>query len=276
VPLSRSTKLAALAAAITTLAAAAPASAMVAPPTLRTFDDVAVGTNVNQVYLGKNIVFRDGNACGRIVATGGRSGMGAQMLGGACPPVQIIFGAAQATVAVFAKAGPGTGPTTTTVTAFDANNHKIAEKAITAGEGVWSAFRTSAKPGGFAIRRLQIASARPTVLVDGLSYAPTEQPDTEITDGPSGTVATGDGTFTFVGNQSTASNSRCILDGVVSACRDSFAFTGLAPGDHTFSVGMTDRWGTRDASPATRTWTVAAPAATLGAPAKLAQPFVTG
>jgi hypothetical protein len=270
---SRSPKLAALAAAITTLAVAAPASAMAPPPTLRTFDDVAVGTNVNQVYLGKNIVFRDGNACGRIVAAGGRTGMGARMLGGACPPVQVIFGAAQSTVSVFAQAGPGSGPTTTTVTAFDANNVRLDQRTLTPAEGAWAAYTVNARAGGFAIRRLQVATSRPTVLVDGLSYSPSPQPDTEITDGPSGTVATGDGSFTFAGNQS-ASGIRCTLDGRVSNCKSPFAFTGLSAGQHTFTVGITDRWGTRDATPASRTWTVASP--TLAAPSVWAQPFATG
>ncbi len=96
--------------------------------------------------------------------------------------------------------------------------------------------------------------------VDDVGFSPEAQPDADITSGPSGTVPTGEATFTFAANQPGASVF-CKLDGAASApCTSPVSYTGLADGAHTFSVITVDRWGTTDATPATRAWTVARPA----------------
>ena len=55
----------------------------------------------------------------------------------------------------------------------------------------------------------------------------------------------------------------CKLDGgPAEACGSPKSYSGLGAGLHTFQVTGRDRWATADASPAARTWTVAAAGAT--------------
>ena len=54
----------------------------------------------------------------------------------------------------------------------------------------------------------------------------------------------------------------CTLDGgAAEPCSSPKSYSGLADGQHTFTVTGTDRWGSADASPAGRTWTVQPPSA---------------
>ena len=78
----------------------------------------------------------------------------------------------------------------------------------------------------------------------------------DITGGPSGTVGSGDASFSFAGNQGRMTFT-CRLDGGAGEpCTSPKSYTGLPDGQHTFTVTGTDRWGSADASPAARTWTV--------------------
>jgi hypothetical protein len=82
-------------------------------------------------------------------------------------------------------------------------------------------------------------------------------PETEIGDGPVGTVTTDVARFSFSSNES-GSEFRCSLDGATfSACTSEQEYTGLSEGEHTFQVKAIDPTGNVDTSPATRTWTVA-------------------
>ena len=84
-------------------------------------------------------------------------------------------------------------------------------------------------------------------------------PETQINSGPSGTVTTGDASFTFAASD-TGSTFQCRVDaGTWASCSSPKAYSGLANGWHTFDVRATDAAGNTDASPATRTWTVAVP-----------------
>ena len=114
---------------------------------------------------------------------------------------------------------------------------------------------------------LQLVSAEgatPPVLELGLGEPAgpdTTPPDTNITAGPSGTVASSSASFSFT---STEANTtvECKLDaGTYSACTSPESYSGLAEGSHSFSVRATDAAGNVDATPATRTWTVVAPTA---------------
>ena len=82
----------------------------------------------------------------------------------------------------------------------------------------------------------------------------TTPPNTTITSGPSGTVASTSATFTFTSNEAGVT-FQCALDGAAfGACPA--GYTGLAQGSHTFQVRAVDAASTPDATPASRTWTV--------------------
>jgi hypothetical protein len=82
----------------------------------------------------------------------------------------------------------------------------------------------------------------------------TTAPDTNITGGPTGSVASTTAAFTFTATQS-GSTFQCSLDGAAfGACPASY--TGLAQGQHTFRVRAIDAAGNVDGSPAERIWTV--------------------
>ncbi len=108
--------------------------------------------------------------------------------------------------------------------------------------------------------------------VDDITFSPVAQPDTEIIAGPAPVTRSGDASFIFLGNQPD-SRFDCSLDGATSVpCRPPFAYSGLAAGAHTFTVGMRDRFGTPDDTPAVHAWTVdlsppPPPPTTVAAPA---------
>ena len=84
-------------------------------------------------------------------------------------------------------------------------------------------------------------------------------PDTSISSGPSGTVATGSASFGFTSSEA-GSTFQCRLDaGAWGSCTSPKAYSGLANASHTFSVRATDASGNADLTPATRTWTVNVP-----------------
>ncbi|HEU0023993.1 MAG TPA: hypothetical protein VFQ12_05160, partial [Thermoleophilaceae bacterium] len=85
-------------------------------------------------------------------------------------------------------------------------------------------------------------------------------PNTSITGGPSGTVATRSASFSFSSSES-GSAFQCRLDsGSWSACSPPKAFSNLGEGTHTFAVRARDQAGNTDGSPAQRTWTIDLPA----------------
>jgi hypothetical protein len=82
-------------------------------------------------------------------------------------------------------------------------------------------------------------------------------PDTTIVAGPSGTTTSTSASFTFSSSEA-GSTFECRLDGgSFSACSSPKAYSGLSTGEHTFEVKATDAAGNTDASPASRTWTIA-------------------
>jgi hypothetical protein len=92
-----------------------------------------------------------------------------------------------------------------------------------------------------------------------VNVADTTPPDTTILSGPTGTVTTGDASFTFSSTES-GSTFTCSLDGAAfTACTSPASFTALPNASHTFSVNATDAAGNPDLSPATRTWIVSVP-----------------
>jgi len=102
--------------------------------------------------------------------------------------------------------------------------------------------------------------ARRTFTVD------TTPPDTEITDGPTGTTSSRSVTFEFLANDATTEDGatfECRLDSGDEAswsnCSSPETLSGLSDGSHTFDVRATDGAGNIDPSPASRTFTVQPP-----------------
>jgi hypothetical protein len=81
-------------------------------------------------------------------------------------------------------------------------------------------------------------------------------PDTTITSGPNGTVASRTATFAFAANEPVGSFT-CHLDAQPwGPCTSPQSYAGLDDGPHTFEVAATDQAGNSDAAPATRSWSV--------------------
>ena len=90
--------------------------------------------------------------------------------------------------------------------------------------------------------------------------ADTTPPDTAITGGPAASTTETTATTSFTSTES-GSTFQCRLDGGAwSACASPEGDSGLAVGVHAFDVRATDAAGNVDATPATRTWTIVAPA----------------
>jgi hypothetical protein len=83
-------------------------------------------------------------------------------------------------------------------------------------------------------------------------------PDTTISSGPTGTVASTTASFNFTATET--ATFACKLDGgAFSNCTSPVSYTGLTAGTHTFQVQATDTAGNVDATPASQSWTVVVP-----------------
>jgi hypothetical protein len=88
----------------------------------------------------------------------------------------------------------------------------------------------------------------------------TTAPETTIDSGPATTTSETSAAFTFSADE-VGSTFECALDGAAyAACTSPVDLTDLAVGDHTFSVRATDSAGNTDATAASYSWTVEAPA----------------
>jgi WD40-like Beta Propeller Repeat len=84
----------------------------------------------------------------------------------------------------------------------------------------------------------------------------TTPPNTTITSGPTGTIATRNASFGFSSSES-SSHFQCRLDAAAyAACTSPRAYSGLPNGAHTFRVRAIDRAGNVDGTPAARSFTV--------------------
>ncbi len=108
----------------------------------------------------------------------------------------------------------------------------------------------------FAVRAIDaVGNADATPASYSWTVVDTTPPETTITDGPSGTVTSTGGSFSFTATE--PGTFACSLDGAAYAgCSSPQAFSGLAVGTHTFAVEATDAAGNADPTPATGTWTI--------------------
>ncbi|MGA7434001.1 MAG: S8 family serine peptidase [Solirubrobacterales bacterium] len=83
-------------------------------------------------------------------------------------------------------------------------------------------------------------------------------PDTTINSGPSGTITTGEATFSFAGNPAgDTAKVQCRLDtGLFADCVSPMTFAGLTDGSHTVEFRAEDAAGNQDPTPAARTFSV--------------------
>ena len=101
------------------------------------------------------------------------------------------------------------------------------------------------------VGNMDLSPASSTFTVDATA------PDTSISGGPTGTTTDPNASFDLVSTES-GSTFRCEFDGVnVSPCTSPLS-GNASEGPHTLTVWATDPAGNEDATPATRTWTVAA------------------
>jgi hypothetical protein len=90
-------------------------------------------------------------------------------------------------------------------------------------------------------------------------------PDTTITDAPPLRTNATTASFSFTSTE--LGSFRCKLDGLgEDTCGSPRVFTGLAPGDHSFSVYAVDQAGNKDPTPATYRWSVLMDAGDLNGP----------
>jgi hypothetical protein len=84
----------------------------------------------------------------------------------------------------------------------------------------------------------------------------TTAPNTTISSGPSGSTTSTSASFAFSSSEP-SSTFECKLDsGDFATCSSPRTYSGLAVGQHTFSVRATDEAGNVDQSPATAAWTI--------------------
>jgi hypothetical protein len=128
---------------------------------------------------------------------------------------------------------------------------------VVSGDGTYS-FNLAGTSGDAAqFHSSDHAKNRPQLLVEtGTANGDTTPPETTIDSGPSGQVEATTASFTFSADEAGATFD-CRLDtGSFSDCASPKTYSGLALGEHTFSVRAVDSAGNVDPTPATRTWTV--------------------
>jgi hypothetical protein len=87
----------------------------------------------------------------------------------------------------------------------------------------------------------------------------TTAPQTTITSAPPATTSSMSASFSFAAGEP-GSTFECSLDGApYASCTSPRSYTGLGLGGHQFSVRARDAAGNADASPASHSWTIAAP-----------------
>ena len=129
----------------------------------------------------------------------------------------------------------------------------------------WAVDAASLADGTYTAQARQADSAGNTGASSARTFkVDSTAPVTSIDAGPSGTVLSSNASFEFSASEA-GSSFECKLDSSAwAACSSPKAYSGLPEGSHTMRVRATDAVGNLEATPATRTWTVAAPPAGSG------------
>jgi hypothetical protein len=262
-----------LAAVVASLALAAPAYALDPAPTVLDFEAPEPGTMAEDLYPGSGASLAASGTSRARCAVVRRPGRGSAQALDVCfgGVLEVRFDAPQTSVSMWVAVSPfSEGGDAIDAAAFDASGQPVERKEPIANGsrpfGVPVVFGTSLSAP--AIRSVRISTGS-TYVVDDIGFSPYASPDTEITARPADPARTQDATFAFAANQSDTGFD-CSLDGAAATpCRGSAAYSGLAPGPHTFTVAAKDRYGTPDPSPAAYAWTVDLdpPPAVFAAPA---------
>ena len=249
------------------LAALAPAAADAAipGPTVLDFEDqplaatVGIADNPDQVYANRtDVVVSDSDSCGFIAERD--AAVDSRYVTQSCPAFRLRFSSPQTVIKAFVRYTSGTSGTSPTVNVvgFRADDSVAVVKPLN-NPTTWTPFSLTSPDPTPSITRVQITADR-RIDIDDVGFSGTEFPDVDITGGPSGTVPSGDASFSFAGNQDRMTFS-CRLDGgAAQPCTSPKSYAGLADGGHTFAVTGTDRWGTADATPASQRFVVSRPA----------------
>ena len=95
-----------------------------------------------------------------------------------------------------------------------------------------------------------------TVSVQSPPPRDTGPPETTISSGPTGSVASQAASFSFTSSEG-GSTFQCRLDSAAwAACSSPKPYSALVNGSHTFEVRATDAAGNTDGSPAVRAWSI--------------------
>ena len=126
--------------------------------------------------------------------------------------------------------------------------------SLVTGNGTYSLALTTTSSANVVLSSRESGANAPRLTVE---HNDTTAPQTTLTSGPSGTVASTSASFAFSASES-GSTFQCSLDSTTAytACSSPKDYSGLAPGSHTFRVRAIDAAGNVDATPASRTWTV--------------------
>ena len=107
----------------------------------------------------------------------------------------------------------------------------------------------------FAVRAVDLAGNVDQTPAASAWTIDTVAPETTITSGPSGTVASGSASFSFAASE--AASFQCSLDGAAfSACGSPVGYAHLQDGEHVFLARAIDLAGNTDSTPASRSWVV--------------------
>ncbi|NNJ12590.1 hypothetical protein EKD04_019885 [Chloroflexales bacterium ZM16-3] len=184
---------------------------------------------------------------GPVVATGSNPGISAVLTGTGGAPIvdrSVIFIAT-------ADAGGSFGQTAKT-----GPSGRAILSAVSWPAGTYSLRASFA--GGVPLPDFTLSDPSYTSSASGaVSLTIVNQPDTEISDGPSGTSGDTLVSFSFSGSGGVAPLSfACSLDGEDFApCSSPASYDHLADGAHTFQVRAVDAGGVADPTPAERSWT---------------------
>jgi hypothetical protein len=122
---------------------------------------------------------------------------------------------------------------------------------------VWNSASIADGPVNIQARAVDPSNNAATTTNIGVTVDNTP-PDTSITSGPTGTVASTTASFSFTATET--ATFACKLDGgAFNTCTSPVSYTGLVGGAHTFQVQATDSAGNVDATPASQSWTVVVP-----------------